>query len=99
MEWQSQCEQELKTSLSKLSQAEPVSSQLMPAAFQGLSMVRAIHSHWSRETSVLEVSKALSGVTLLERTQLPSEGLVCHYLRKMVNGNGQECLGDRVTWG
>lgn len=80
MEWQSQCEQELKTSLGKLSQAEPVSSQLMPAAFQGLSMVRAIHSHWLPETSVLEVSKALSGVTL------SSEELVCHDLRKTANG-------------
>lgn len=92
MEWQSQCEQELKTSLDKLSQAEPVSSQLMPAAFRGRSLVRAIHNHWPPETSVLEVSKALWGVTLLERTQLPSEELVCHDLRKMANGNGQECL-------
>lgn len=76
-----------------------MSSQLTPAAFQGLGLVRAIHSHWPQETSVLEVSKALSGVTLLERTQLPSEERVCHDLRKTANDNGQECLGTLLLGG
>lgn len=48
---------------------------------------------------MLEVSKALSGVTLLERTQLPSEELVCHDLKKTANGNGQECLGTVLLGG
>lgn len=42
---------------------------------------------------MLEGSKALWEVTLLERTRPPSEECVCHTLRKMANGDRQECLG------
>ncbi|KAK7824230.1 hypothetical protein U0070_001701 [Myodes glareolus] len=69
MECQSQCEQELNTSLSKLNQAEPVNSQLTPAAFCGLSLVKHLRSPEDERLSSLDSQKDPFG----------SRPLICYF--------------------